>query len=180
MASRATQRSLSLAALSTGFVLLWLFVAAFPFIWTAWGSFKVEGDFFSRTDWMSPIPSPSIAASSTAKLLNRLRQSWKPSMVATVSRIRKRRTERSSAEEAGIGGNSACWALTIRLTGLKQGSRGVTAWARRTIRVRVRRGAGWGTGARDGHDIIIETAGRAPRFTLPRFTVPRFAPGGRQ
>lgn len=62
MASRATQRSLSLAALSTGFVLLWLFVAAFPFIWTAWGSFKVEGDFFSRTDWMNAITGPQTIA----------------------------------------------------------------------------------------------------------------------
>src|SRR4051812_33842665 len=62
MASRATRRSLSLAALSTGFVLLWLFVAAFPFIWTAWGSFKVEGDFFSRTDWMNAITGPQTVA----------------------------------------------------------------------------------------------------------------------
>lgn len=29
----------------------WLFVAAFPFLWTAWGSFKVELDFFSISDW---------------------------------------------------------------------------------------------------------------------------------
>ena len=35
-------------SLSTGFVLLWLFLAAFPFLWTVWGSFKVEADFFSR------------------------------------------------------------------------------------------------------------------------------------
>jgi len=26
-------------------------LAAFPFIWTLWGSFKVEGDFFSKLDW---------------------------------------------------------------------------------------------------------------------------------
>lgn len=58
MASKATQRSLPLAALSTAFVLLWLFVAAFPFLWTAWGSFKVEADFFSRTDWMNAITGP--------------------------------------------------------------------------------------------------------------------------
>ena len=36
------------SSLSTGFVLLWLIVAAFPFLWTVWGSFKVEADFFSR------------------------------------------------------------------------------------------------------------------------------------
>ena len=28
-------------------IFLWVFVAAFPFIWTFWGSFKVELDFFS-------------------------------------------------------------------------------------------------------------------------------------
>jgi multiple sugar transport system permease protein len=28
-------------------------LAIFPFFWTLWGSFKVEGDFFSRLDWKS-------------------------------------------------------------------------------------------------------------------------------
>jgi trehalose/maltose transport system permease protein len=55
MASRATRRSVPLTVISTGFVLLWLVVAAFPFLWTAWGSFKVEGDFFSQFDWMNAI-----------------------------------------------------------------------------------------------------------------------------
>ena len=58
MSSRATRRSLPLATLSTGFVLLWLFVAAFPFLWTAWGSVKVEADVFSRTDWRNAITGP--------------------------------------------------------------------------------------------------------------------------
>ena len=62
MASRATRRPLPLALVSTGFVLLWLFVAAFPFIWTAWGSFKVEADFFSRTDWLNAITAPRTVA----------------------------------------------------------------------------------------------------------------------
>ncbi len=30
---------------------LWFIIAAFPFIWTIWGSFKVELDFFSIADW---------------------------------------------------------------------------------------------------------------------------------
>lgn len=51
-------RPLPLVALSAGFVLLWLFLAAFPFLWTMWGSFKVEADFFSRTDWMNAITGP--------------------------------------------------------------------------------------------------------------------------
>ena len=48
-------RSLVLAVLSTGFIVLWLLLAAFPFAWTLWGSFKVEGDFFSKLDWQLAI-----------------------------------------------------------------------------------------------------------------------------
>ncbi len=40
---------------STGFVILWLIIAAFPFLWTVWGSFKVEGDFFSRETWLNAV-----------------------------------------------------------------------------------------------------------------------------
>ena len=32
-------------------VLLWVIIASFPFLWTVWGSFKVESDFFSKADW---------------------------------------------------------------------------------------------------------------------------------
>lgn len=34
-------------------LLVWIVLAIFPFFWTLWGSFKVEGDFFSRLDWKS-------------------------------------------------------------------------------------------------------------------------------
>lgn len=51
MTPRSQQRSFSLTVFSTGFVLLWLLIAAVPFVWTLWGSFKVQGDFFSKTDW---------------------------------------------------------------------------------------------------------------------------------
>jgi ABC-type glycerol-3-phosphate transport system permease component len=44
-----------LRTLSTVFVMLWVIVAAFPFLWTVWGSFKVEGDFFSRETWLNAI-----------------------------------------------------------------------------------------------------------------------------
>ncbi len=37
------------------FVALWLIVAMFPFIWTLWGSFKVQADFFSKADWSNAI-----------------------------------------------------------------------------------------------------------------------------
>jgi ABC-type glycerol-3-phosphate transport system permease component len=44
-----------LKALIYTFIAAWLIVAAFPFLWTLWGSFKVEGDFFSKADWMNAI-----------------------------------------------------------------------------------------------------------------------------
>ena len=53
------RKPLPLVALSTGFILIWLVLAAFPFVWTVWGSFKVEGDFFSRADWMNAISGPA-------------------------------------------------------------------------------------------------------------------------
>ena len=59
MANPSQAKPLPLVALSTAFVLIWLFVAAFPFVWTAWGSFKVEADFFSRADWTNAITGPA-------------------------------------------------------------------------------------------------------------------------
>ena len=47
----ANRRSPLLVAAGVTFVVLWLVLAAFPFIWTFWGSFKVQGDFFSKADW---------------------------------------------------------------------------------------------------------------------------------
>ena len=40
---------------ATGMVVFWLLIAIGPFIWTAWGSFKVQGDFFSKADWRNAI-----------------------------------------------------------------------------------------------------------------------------
>ena len=51
MASVAQRRPASLVFFSTGFVVFWLMIATGPFIWTVWGSFKVQGDFFSKADW---------------------------------------------------------------------------------------------------------------------------------
>lgn len=45
------KRSTGLMLFSTGFVILWVLIASVPFLWTLWGSFKVQGDFFSKTDW---------------------------------------------------------------------------------------------------------------------------------
>lgn len=51
MAQRSLQRSPLLQMALTAGLMLWIILAIFPFFWTLWGSFKVEGDFFSRLDW---------------------------------------------------------------------------------------------------------------------------------
>ena len=53
--SVATRRPTGLVILSTGFVILWVVLASFPFLWTLWGSFKVQGDFFSKADWTNAL-----------------------------------------------------------------------------------------------------------------------------
>ena len=53
--SKATRPSPSVQVFAYGFLALWLILAAFPFLWTLWGSFKVEGDFFSKADWANSI-----------------------------------------------------------------------------------------------------------------------------
>ncbi|MEM8750856.1 MAG: carbohydrate ABC transporter permease [Pseudomonadota bacterium] len=55
MAAASEHRSVGLKAFSFGFIILWLFIAAFPFFWTLWGSFKVELDFFSKADWTNAL-----------------------------------------------------------------------------------------------------------------------------
>jgi multiple sugar transport system permease protein len=44
-----------LTTISLAFIFFWMLLAAFPFLWTVWGSFKVQGDFFSKLDWMNAI-----------------------------------------------------------------------------------------------------------------------------
>lgn len=51
MSDSVQKRSAILQVLCTAFLVVWLIIAAFPFLWTLWGSFKVESDFFSKTDW---------------------------------------------------------------------------------------------------------------------------------
>ena len=54
MATKAP-RITALTVISFVMVALWLVIAAFPFLWTLWGSFKVQGDFFSKADWANAI-----------------------------------------------------------------------------------------------------------------------------
>jgi multiple sugar transport system permease protein len=49
------RRASALTLASNVFVCAWLFAAAFPFLWTVWGSFKVEGDFFSRQSFWDAV-----------------------------------------------------------------------------------------------------------------------------
>ena len=51
MSSKAQSAPKSLVIISAALVLVWIVLAAFPFFWTLWGSFKVQGDFFSKADW---------------------------------------------------------------------------------------------------------------------------------
>ena len=55
MSETVEQKSMTLKVVSLAFIAIWLVAAAFPFIWTLWGSFKVELDFFSKADWMNAI-----------------------------------------------------------------------------------------------------------------------------
>lgn len=55
MASAAQNKPVGLRIATNGFIVIWLIMAAFPFIWTLWGSFKVELDFFSIADWTNAL-----------------------------------------------------------------------------------------------------------------------------
>jgi trehalose/maltose transport system permease protein len=63
MSSRlAERRPLPLNILLGLVLVLWLVIAIFPFVWTLWGSFKVEGDFFSKADWTRALTGPLTQA----------------------------------------------------------------------------------------------------------------------
>lgn len=51
-----------LVAVASVFVVLWLVAAGLPFLWTAWGSLKVEGDFFSLVTWKDAVFGPRTEA----------------------------------------------------------------------------------------------------------------------
>ncbi|MEO0918239.1 MAG: carbohydrate ABC transporter permease, partial [Pseudomonadota bacterium] len=55
MASKAQRMPTGLRLASSAFIIFWLIIAAFPFFWTFWGSFKVELDFFSIADWTNAL-----------------------------------------------------------------------------------------------------------------------------
>ena len=78
----ANRRSPLLVAVGVAFVLLWLVLAAFPFVWTLWGSFKVQGDFFSKADWTYAIHGVRTMAETGSTFTGNL--SWIPYVIIVV------------------------------------------------------------------------------------------------
>ena len=71
------RQPLGLKLLIWGFIGLWLVIAAFPFLWTLWGSFKMEADFFSKADWMNALFAPrTIADHGTAFIGDGYEGAW--------------------------------------------------------------------------------------------------------
>jgi multiple sugar transport system permease protein len=60
------KRPIGLNIIIYGFIVVWVILAAFPFFWTVWGSFKVEVDFFSRESWWNAIFGPNTTAQTGA------------------------------------------------------------------------------------------------------------------
>lgn len=78
----ATQRTLAVA-----FIVTWLALAALPFAWTMWGSFKVQQDFFSFTGWHDAVSGHNtVEQTGSAFTLKAYRgvwfeqQFWKPAV----------------------------------------------------------------------------------------------------
>lgn len=77
MDAGAGHRSTTLKLFSYGFVAVWLVLAAFPFLWTLWGSFKVELDFFSKADWTNALTGArTIAETGSAFTGNGYEGAW--------------------------------------------------------------------------------------------------------
>lgn len=62
MRNRVDRQPVPVMLISMGLVLIWVISAAFPFLWTLWGSFKVEADFFSYTNWRNAITGTATLA----------------------------------------------------------------------------------------------------------------------
>jgi ABC-type glycerol-3-phosphate transport system permease component len=62
MTGRARRRPATLNLLIGICLVAWLLLAIFPFVWTLWGSFKVENDFFSKASWWNALYGPLTEA----------------------------------------------------------------------------------------------------------------------
>ncbi|MDB3917663.1 carbohydrate ABC transporter permease [bacterium] len=77
MTTAYNQRSIVLIICSSAFVITWLIVAISPFLWTLWGSFKVQGDFFSKADWANAVYGiQTLAETGSTFTLNGYRNAW--------------------------------------------------------------------------------------------------------
>ncbi len=77
MATKIESRITPMTILSVVFVILWVIIASFPFFWTAWGSFKVQGDFFSKADWTNALTGTLTMAETGARFtLNGYEGAW--------------------------------------------------------------------------------------------------------
>ena len=56
--SPSQRKPLALRLFLYAFIVVWFIAAAFPFLWTIWGSFKVELDFFSINNWTDALTGP--------------------------------------------------------------------------------------------------------------------------
>ena len=71
MQSNAQKRPLGLQIAIYTFAGLWLLMAAFPFVWTVWGSFKVELDFFRSRTGLTRLPASGPKQNMDAPLQER-------------------------------------------------------------------------------------------------------------
>ncbi|EBA02434.1 binding-protein-dependent transport systems inner membrane component [Rhodobacterales bacterium HTCC2150] len=55
MSNKALRQPPAISLLVFVVLAVWMILAAFPFLWTLWGSFKVEGDFFSKANWANAL-----------------------------------------------------------------------------------------------------------------------------
>jgi len=77
MSSQAMQQPKLLVVFTWAFLVIWLIAAAFPFLWTLWGSFKVESDFFSKSDWKNALYGVNtIAQTGSPFILDAYRGTW--------------------------------------------------------------------------------------------------------
>lgn len=71
MSTKALNRITPLTVISFSLVAIWLVIAAFPFLWTLWGSFKVQADFFSKADWVNALRGTATLAETGSTLTGR-------------------------------------------------------------------------------------------------------------
>lgn len=70
MSSKALRQPRAVSFLVIAILAIWMILAAFPFLWTLWGSFKVEGDFFSKADWANALSGALTTAETGGSFTN--------------------------------------------------------------------------------------------------------------